>query len=34
MTDICGTVHMLKERDSVFDMNYLALIFSERHLNL
>jgi len=25
---------MLKEIDSVFDMNYLALIFSERHLNL
>jgi len=25
---------MLKEIDSVFDMNSLALIFSERHLNL
>ena len=25
---------MLKEIDSVFDMNYLALIFPERHLNL
>ena len=34
MIDICGTVHMLKEIDSVFDMNYLALIFSERHLSL
>ena len=25
---------MLKEIDSVFYMNYLAFIFSERHLNL
>ena len=28
------TQNMLQEIDRVFDMNSLALIFSERHLNL